>query len=313
MQNATSTPGELVVTPEERAAQQLAPPRRRTAKILLELNGYVILRQAAGPDSIAAAAAAFAEVWRDTLDAELGEDAPPRRTPHASAFAWLRKRRYRIFPALSPAFADPWIALNPFAVPLLEALLGPDFYCKFISSDTCCDGSVFQAPHRDCAPSDSKSTDLLCVNVPLMDCGLHNGPLELWPGTHLWKNFLEHHLVWAVQDGRNRGMDELVTHLRSVKVELRPGDVLVRNPGTWHRGTPNPLPQPRTMMIGVYGSRRVKICPYGSPYFNVDRTVYESLSPPLGKRFAYAFESADPLYAELAEARADASEQGVRL
>ncbi len=57
----------------------------------------------------------------------------------------------------------------------------------------------------------------------------------------------------------------------------------------WHRGTPNPSDEPRTMLTISY-FRRSYFYPYGEPYYNLDRQLFEKLDPRIQKVFDYAFQ-----------------------
>jgi hypothetical protein len=70
------------------------------------------------------------------------------------------------------------------------------------------------------------------VNIPITHCGLHNGPLEVWPGgSHLWRaeNFAKFNLYPFVQDGTNTAVERLARHIPSKKIELRPGQIMIRD------------------------------------------------------------------------------------
>jgi hypothetical protein len=91
---------------------------------------------------------------------------------------WQRNARFRIFPRLTGPFASRFVLANPFALSILTETLGDGFYCKSVSSDTCLKGALRQAPHRDLDFYDGATPFGATVNIPIMHCGLHNGPLE---------------------------------------------------------------------------------------------------------------------------------------
>jgi hypothetical protein len=83
--------------------------------------------------------------------------------------------------------ADARLLANPFVVPILNRLLGESFCCRYVSSDTCLEGAILQSPHSDIDGDEVFVGGVwkprgYIVNVPVMECGLHNGPLEVWPG-----------------------------------------------------------------------------------------------------------------------------------
>jgi ectoine hydroxylase-related dioxygenase (phytanoyl-CoA dioxygenase family) len=82
-------------------------------------------------------------------------------------------------------------------------------------------------------------TDYLIVNIPLGRVTEYNGSTEAWPSTHKKTlSFSE----FSVRQGE------------SVRVNTSPGDVVVRYPNLWHRGTPNISPEVR-FMLGIIVSR----------------------------------------------------------
>jgi hypothetical protein len=56
----------------------------------------------------------------------------------------------------------------------------------------------------------------------------------------------------------------------------------------WHRGTPNPTGEPRTMLTAAF-FRRDYAYGYGNPSFNVDEALYPKLPPRIRRMFDYHF------------------------
>jgi ectoine hydroxylase-related dioxygenase (phytanoyl-CoA dioxygenase family) len=219
---------------------------------------------------------------------------------------WQRNSRFRIFPRLTGPFGSRFVLANPFALSILTETLGDGLYCKSVSSDTCLKGALRQAPHRDLDFYDGAKPFGATVNIPIMHCGLHNGPLEVWPGgSHLWHGemFFKFGVLPFVQDGTNPTVEALMEHLPSKKIDLVPGDLLIRDPGMWHRGNPNPTDEPRTMLTTSY-FRRTFYYDYGDPLHNLDDGLFAALDPSIKSMFAYAFDKTSPLYRKLRRARA---------
>lgn len=95
-----------------------------------------------------------------------------------------------------------------------------------------------------------------------------NGPIELWPGSHLEHETTKlvesvragnevHMTTGALSDEQLRGTihPALVEHRRlvapPVHVDMRQGDVLIRDARLWHCGTPNTTVSPRYMLAIV--------------------------------------------------------------
>ncbi|WP_173085982.1 phytanoyl-CoA dioxygenase family protein [Phytohabitans rumicis] len=196
-------------------------------------------------------------------------------------------------PRLRAPFDSPWVLANPFAMQLLRGMLGPNYQCKFVSSDTCLNGAEIQSPHREMDPGLSWEPRGYVVNVPLHRCDLDNGPLEVWPcGSHLWRDdVIRGQLGFddTVQDGRNPDFEWLASLFPSRRVALDPGDVLIRDPALMHRGTVNHTDRPRTMLAICY-FRDGLTHNYGHLDLNLDRELYEGLAPHVRHLFSAALE-----------------------
>ncbi|MGC4093509.1 MAG: phytanoyl-CoA dioxygenase family protein [Polyangiaceae bacterium] len=296
-------PQAIVVSKEERDRGVLSPENQRLVNMLLTCRGYVILRDALELEFVEKIRREMQEIY-DDCTSTLGEetDAAPdaKHNVYVSkkkgATFWFRKSRWRIFPRLTAPMSDPLLLANPLVVPILEGMLGSDFYCKYMSSDTCVNGAILQSPHSDIDGEDTFVENKwrprgYVVNVPVMECGLHNGPLEVWPGgSHMYTSALlaPYGLEPDVQDGRNPPVEALADYLPSLKVVLLPGEILIRDLAMWHRGTPNPSDKPRTMLtIGFF--RQEKAYGYGNPSYNLDEALWRTLHPRIQKMFAYHF------------------------
>ena len=60
----------------------------------------------------------------------------------------------------------------------------------------------------------------------------------------------------------------------------------------WHRGTPNPTDEPRTMLTSGY-FRKDYFYPYGDPNYNLDEKLYAELDPSVRELFAPFFGATD--------------------
>ncbi len=270
--------------------------------MLLHARGYVLLNGAVPEALVTEMREKFRTIYSDCQETM----ATDRRTQLMTGKAtntvfWERKARFRIFPRLSPPFSDPYVLANPFALAILNETLGESFYCKSVSSDTCVKGAIRQAPHRDLDFYDGAKPFGATVNIPIMHCGLHNGPLEVWPGgSHLWhgEKFLSFGVRPFTQDGDNPTVEAFAAHVPSKKIELRPGDLLIRDPGMWHRGNPNPTDEPRTMLTTSY-FRADFFYDYGDPLHNLDRELFEALDPSVRGLFNYLYDAKDSRYWKL--------------
>jgi ectoine hydroxylase-related dioxygenase (phytanoyl-CoA dioxygenase family) len=303
----------VIVSEQEQRDGRLSTENTRLGILLLHARGYVILHGALPESLVAQLQSSFRELYAESLrhyrtgqrdtsasDLQVG----------AKSVSWERRSRFRIFPKLTGPFASTYVLRNPFAHPIIAETLGADYYCKSLSSDTCVKGSATQAPHRDNDFYDKDAVSGCLVNIPLMHCGLHNGPIEVWPGgSHLWRSemFRKFNIQPFVQDDPNPGVEVLAGFIPSTLIELRPGDLMIRDPGMLHRGTRNSTDEPRTMLTAGY-FRSDYYYPYGDPRYNLDDELYRELEPSVRQLFAPFFEESDWRYAELRQERpADSS------
>ncbi len=302
----------IVISEEERRRGVLSLENRKLGAMLLHCRGYVVLSGAVPDELVATMRSAFDGLYTDCMSTSTEVRGLVSAGEATKTKFWERGKRIRIFPPLSDPFSNPYVLANPFAKPILEELLDARFYCKSVSSDTCMKGSVYQAPHRDLDFYDGADPFGFMVNIPLMHCGLHNGPIEVWPsGSHLWhkKLFFKFGLPPNQQDGDNPPVEAFMKYIPSKLVELRPGDLMIRDPGMWHRGTPNPLDEPRTMLTISY-FRRNYFYNYGDPYYNLNKELFDALDPSVQSTLDYCFDKSSSLYWKLQAQRAfDAVEQ----
>jgi ectoine hydroxylase-related dioxygenase (phytanoyl-CoA dioxygenase family) len=278
---------ELTVTEQERTAGRLELDRRRHAALLLHTAGFVVLRDLLPLQLVDNLRKAFAVVLDDCVASRQG-DAWYQVSNVTQAVFWERAARWRIFPKLRSPFNDTVLLANTLVTSLCAELLGHDFICKFVSSDTCVRGSRLQAPHRELSAGGAGRPCAYLVNVPLSLSGLDNGPLEIWPcGTHLWQpEFLTRYGISDdVQDDDNPPMEALARCFPSRKLVLEPGSVLIRDPGMLHRGTPNLSDKPRTILTICYTAKHHRH-DYGDLRYNLDDVLYVGLPDAVKLLFA---------------------------
>ena len=87
--------------------------------------------------------------------------------------------------------------------------------------------------------------DFMIANVAVVDTDLVNGAIDVAPGTQ--KRFYKYCEFAA---GR--------VYLRSKRLPLNQGDVLVRTSKLWHRGMPNNASVPRPMLAFTFGEKGVR-------------------------------------------------------
>ena len=299
----------IIISEQERRNGTLSTENTQLGVMLLHARGYVVLKGALPDTLVTELHTLFKIMYEDNVQRLQTRQHRTRfigEGENGHSVFWEKNSRFRIFPKLRGPFASPYVVRNPFAESILAETLGADYYCKFVSSDTCAKGSIQQAPHRDIDYYDEDTVRGCYVNISLMHCGLHNGPIEVWPGgSHLWRSekFLKFNLHSVAEDTTNPAVEALVSHFPSKKLELQPGDLLIRDPGMWHRGTPNPTDEPRSMLtIGYF--RKDYYIEYGDPFFSMDENIYKDLYPAVQELFAPFFNKGDWRYWKLRKSQA---------
>lgn len=230
----------------ELRAQKLSAEHHAEVKRDLQVRGYAVLENVISPDTLATVRTAFFEM----LDANVREVGDNRG----------RQRQGGVPLPIEAPFTDPEILANPLALDLYEDLLGNDITCSYFSSDTPLPGSEYQPAHRDgqdLFPGLAATLPpyMYEVNIPLVDFREDNGPVEIWPFSHLVNDFslgnpraLEHEGVTATETE----VQHYAASLAPQPVLMPAGSLLLRDPRMWHRGTPNRSTEPRPMLSLAY-------------------------------------------------------------
>lgn len=192
--------------------------------------------------------------------------------------------RYYVTLPFSGLWADPEIVDNDAVMAVVSELVGADGVMCQLATDTPLRGSEYQDWHRDTQalfPELGERTPVfqLAVNFPLVDVTLENGPMEMAAGTHL---MAKEDAIVGIESGA----------IEPQPILMRRGDVMIRDVRHIHRGTPNPSPVPRPMVVIGY-SRRWLFRP--EVQIRVPRPVYDRM-PQRAKtwlRFNPMFETAE--------------------
>lgn len=252
--------------PNEIAARTLSDQHLETAIRELQVTGYVIFEDVLDAPRVQQLHRAFMDIFERYV-AEIGDNRG-------------KQRQGGVPLPIQGAFADPDLAGNPMVIDLLERLLGPDLVCSYFASDTPMPGSEYQPVHRDgkeLFPGVPVTVPpyMYELNVPLVDFRQDNGPLEVWPRTHLLSDFP---LLAQPRDelragngettvttttgrpvsvlasaSRDTGVQQFAAGLAGQEVLMPAGSFLVRDPRMWHRGTPNRSSAARPMLSLAYG------------------------------------------------------------
>jgi hypothetical protein len=249
----------MELTPEEREGRALTPERLALAVQAVKVDGYVLFPGVLPSALMQALHAEFERVFEAHV---------ARTDPNRGA------NRYQMHLPFRPPFADPAVIENPLALAVLDGLLGRDYICHYFASDTPLPGSDYQRVHSDVAllfPETPLSLPAYSVvlNIPLVDHTPENGPLEIWPGgTHLMPGGTD--------------LEALAPGMRSERVPMPAGSLLLRDMRMWHRGTPNRSDAPRPNLALIYSRPWLKL---GYSPIDISAAAYDTLSPTAQRLF----------------------------
>lgn len=189
------------------------------------------------------------------------EDAKANRGP---------QRHFLPLPFDRPCFT-PQFFFNPDVMLIIKGLMGDRIVADQWGCDVPLCGSEYQEFHVDYQrPLFPDFPDLvlppyaIIVSFGLVRIPPERGPIEIVPGTHRMTR------ADAIEAIQTKKMEAQI-------VPLELGDVLIRHPWAWHRGTPNTTGIPRTLCTIRYvrhwyadASRDVEEMP---------RATWESMTP----------------------------------
>jgi ectoine hydroxylase-related dioxygenase (phytanoyl-CoA dioxygenase family) len=252
--------------PSEIAGWQLSDQHREEAVRALQVTGYVIFENVLAESHVQRLRSAFMDIFERYV-AEIGDNRG-------------KQRQGGVPLPLEGEFADPDLIGNAMVIDLIEQLLGPELVCSYFASDTPLPGSEYQPVHRDgkdLFPGVPVTVPpyMYELNVPLVDFRPDNGPIEVWPRTHLVSDFqlLEQkrdelqagngQLTVTTESGRpasvlasaqrDTEVQQFADGLAGQPVLMPAGSFLIRDPRMWHRGTPNRSTAARPMLSLAYG------------------------------------------------------------
>ena len=220
---------QLQLSTEEIRDRQLKPETLDLAAQAVRVDGCAVFERALPESLITQLREGFQRVFEEHV-----KQTDPNRGAN----------RYQMHLPFAPPFADPQVYENPLVLSVLDELLGKDCICHYFASDTPMPGSDYQAVHSDITllfPEMPLSLPAysIVVNIPLVDFTEENGPVEIWPGgTHLFPGGTK--------------IADLAPKMRSEKVIMPAGSLLIRDMRMWHRGTPNRSDHIRPNMALIY-------------------------------------------------------------
>jgi ectoine hydroxylase-related dioxygenase (phytanoyl-CoA dioxygenase family) len=238
----------LKISREELETQQLNEATIELAANLVRVNGYVILEGVLPQEKVKALRDAFKACMNGFIDKHGKEIYENKK-----GFNEGTNHLGILLPFAAP-FNDSLVIEHPFALAIIDRLLGTEYSVTLFSSNTSLPGGKKSQPvHPDYG---ARFGDLckvalpiteLVFNIPLVDVDDSNGPMEIWPGgTHLLPD------NYYGPNGPNP--EELAPHMHSMKVHMPAGSILIRDVRMWHRGTPNRSDEIRPNLALIYSA-----------------------------------------------------------
>ncbi len=203
------------------------------------------------------------KLWAETFAPLLTEHLRTQADP-----SFRGAQRYYITLPFRPPFADPEFFENETVLALVEKIVGTRFVMCQLASDTPLEGSDYQEIHSDALPLFPEEeietpSFQLAMNFALCDVTLNNGPTDITRGTHRIK--------------KEVGLQKIKSgEIRIEPLEMKLGDVLLRDVRGLHRGSPNRTDTARPMVVIGY-SRSWLLRPEVS--IQIPRLQFEKLSP----------------------------------
>jgi len=269
----------ITLSEDELANGELASETLKQAINQVQLTGFVVLENAVPIDLVETLNTDLLGVIDDLMrtDADKTE-------VNTSAF---RKNRIRMDLPFRAPYSDPKIITNPFALQVIDAILGKDCRMFYFSVDAPMPGSDYQTVHGDYAPFFPDSDVILpitalVVNYPLVNVTEQNGPLEAWPNTHLTPERM--YSGHQVQDA--------AASLDPVKMLTPKGSLIIRDIRMWHRGTPNVSNEIRPNMALIYSRSWWDGAFYPQETLGISQKEYDTLSDRAKQLFRFETVSA---------------------
>lgn len=232
------------VEESDRRAGGLAPERLRAALDALRTDGMVVLADVVDLDHL------------DALHERLLSDLALLRSRPDAPYNWTQGNIQQDPPPFEPYLFED-VLLNPQAIAVTSAILGPGLRNVMYSGNTSLPSDTRQPVHADMGhlwPSDAMEAPhppvQLVVNVPTVDVSAENGATELWAGTH-------RDLTVGVGGDIEVPLDALEARRKispPIQPDIRRGSVLIRDVRLWHAGMPNRTDRPRPMIAMVHVS-----------------------------------------------------------
>ncbi|KAL4746552.1 hypothetical protein BDW72DRAFT_210343 [Aspergillus terricola var. indicus] len=239
---ASLQPTLITLTPTELSSTKVSSHNLQSAIEALHRDGLVVITNAV---SIA---------HLDKLNA--------RMVPEAKTL-YARPSTHRNFgpetgniqqePVLEKDYIYQDIVANPFAVQVIECMIGPRPALRFYSANTAFQAKDRQPVHIDVDFDFPMIPWSYAININLVDTTPENGATEVWLGSHIGTG----RDVLDPQHGHEQIKEELLEERRKMgRAGIQPeglpkGSLVIRDMRLWHAGMPNRTQEPRVMLVTI--------------------------------------------------------------
>jgi hypothetical protein len=203
-------------------------------------------------DGIVALGNAVDIAHEDTINAQMCADAEYLRSKDA---LWHIQGRETGNVSLSPPldkkllFKD--VYANPWALQVLQYLLGPAPECCFLRSNVCLRGTQRQRVHSDMDFAFPTFPYCYTLNTCLVETTVDNGATEVWLGTHHSTSIADH-IAPNEPFIQQVLLDARAATVPPIRATLPKGTMVIRDPRLWHAGIPNETDETRVMLSQMF-------------------------------------------------------------
>ena len=228
------------LSPEELATQQFESRNLQNAIEALHRDGLIVLKNAIDPAHL------------DRMNERM---VPEARELYAKASTHRNfgphTGNIQQEPVLGDSYVFQDVLANPFALQVVQCMLGPRPANRFYSANTAFKASNRQPVHIDVNFDFPQIPWGYAININLVDTTPENGATEIWLGSHT-------DTTRDVLDPKYRHKqvrEDLLEARRMVSPGIQPslpkGSLIIRDMRLWHAGMPNQLDEPRVMLVSI--------------------------------------------------------------
>lgn len=235
-------PTQITLTPTELTSQKISSHNLQSAIEALHRDGLVVLSNAVSTDHL------------DKLNERMVPESKTlyeRSSTHRNFGA--KTGNIQQEPVLEKDYVFQDVVANPFALQVVECMLGPRPSLRFYSANTAFKAENRQPVHVDVNFDFPKIPWGYAININLVETTPENGATEVWLGSHTdtTKDVLD------PQYAHKQVREDLLDERRNIgKGGIQPerlpkGSLIIRDMRLWHAGMPNTTDEPRVMLVTI--------------------------------------------------------------